>query len=336
MLRSLIATTVGVLVLSACSGCSKDVPSTSANPTGGNKVKYRIAMIPKGTTHEFWKSVHAGAVNAAMELGDTEILWKGPLREDETTGQIQVVQDFITQGVDGICLAPLDSQALIRPVSEAVESDIPVVIFDSALGDESHVASYVATDNYRGGQIAADQMAEVLGGEGDVILLRYKVGSESTEQREEGFLAQLKEKHPGINVLVSNEYAGTTPDSALSKATQLLQKHRNEVDGIFAVCEPNADGTLGALRNADLAGKVKFIAFDPSPALIRGLEAGTVHGIVLQDPVRMGYEAVKAMHAHLEGQAIDQRVQTGEHIATAENMNDPEMKSLLAPERFGE
>lgn len=319
----------------AAAGCNGS--STAENGGGENeKSVYRIAVIPKGTTHEFWKSVHAGAVKAAMELRNVEILYKGPLREDETAGQIQVVQDFIAQGVDGIVLAPLDSQALIRPATEAVESGIPVVVFDSALGDESQIVSYVATDNFRGGRLAAQRLVEAMGGKGEVILLRYKVGSESTEQREEGFLTELEQNHPDVRVIVSNEYAGTTPSSALSKATQLLQKHRDEVDGIFAVCEPNADGTLGALRNTDLAGKVKFVAFDPSPSLIRGMKDGNVHGIVLQDPVGMGYKAVMTMHAHLTGKPVEKRVQTGEHVATPENMDTPEIQKLLTPERFGE
>jgi ribose transport system substrate-binding protein len=329
-----------VLTLAALAGCNSksstgDRAEGDAASAGGKKT-YTIAVIPKGTTHEFWKSVHAGAEKAAKELGDVKVIWKGPLREDETAGQIQVVQDFIAQGVDGICLAPLDSRALIRPATEAVESDIPVVIFDSALGDESQIVAYVATDNFRGGQLAADSLAQAMGGEGDVILLRYKEGSESTEQREEGFLSALKEKHPKVNILVENEYAGTTPASALAKATQLLQKHRDTVDGIFAVCEPNADGTLGALRDSDLAGRVKFVAFDPSPTLIAGMKDGHVHGIVLQDPVTMGYEAVKTMHAKLTGGTVEKRVQTGEHVATAENMDTPEMQKLLSPERFGE
>jgi ribose transport system substrate-binding protein len=336
MPRRVFAAFLCSLALLCVAGCNSSASNSSAKPTGGDKIKYRIAVIPKGTTHEFWKSVHAGAVKAAMEFGDTEVLWKGPLREDETAGQIQVVQDFIAQGANGICVAPLDSQALIRPVTEAIESDIPVVVFDSALGDDSQIVSYVATDNFKGGRLAAQRMSEALGGRGDVILLRYKVGSESTEQREEGFLTELKENHPEIKVLVSNEYAGTTPDSALSKARQVLQKYRDEVDGIFAVCEPNADGVLGALRQTDLAGKVKFIAFDPSPTLIKGLKEGTVHGIVLQDPVTMGYDAVKAMHDHLAGKKVEKRVQTGEHVATPENMDTPEIQKLLNPTKFGE
>jgi ribose transport system substrate-binding protein len=128
--------------------------------------KYTIAVIPKGTTHEFWKSVHAGAANAARELGNIEIIWKGPLQEDDREGQINVVQDFITKRVNGIVLAPLDAQALVASVKDAKEREIPTVVFDSGLDDPDIIVSYVATDNYNGGSLAARRLAEVLGAKG--------------------------------------------------------------------------------------------------------------------------------------------------------------------------
>jgi ABC-type sugar transport system substrate-binding protein len=167
-----------------------------------------------------------------------------------------------------------------------------------------------------------------------VVLLRYNPGSESTEQRETGFLETLKEDYPEIKVISSNQYAGTTPESALDKASDVLNKYGDRVTGIFAVCEPNANGLLGALENTGLVGKVKTIAFDPSPALIKALSEDKVHGIVLQDPVTMGYEGVKTMVAHLEGKPVEKRVVTGEYVATPENMNTAEMKKLLEPAQY--
>jgi len=311
--------------------CNNAPSDSGKNGSSDGKKKYRIAVIPKGTTHEFWKSVHAGAEKAAKEAGDVTIIWKGPLLEDDRDGQISVVEDFIVKQVDGIILAPLDSQALIDPVLHAVEEGIPVVVFDSALGDEKPLVSYVATDNYHGGQIAAQAMAKVIGGEGNVILLRYNPGSESTEQREEGFLETLKKEFPKIKVISSEHYAGTTPESSLEKATEVLDKYRGKVNGIFAVCEPNANGTLAALRELDLTGKVKFIAFDPNEALIDGLKKNHVQGIVLQDPVMMGYEAVKALLAYLNGEPVDKRLKTGEYVATPENMKEEKIYELLHP-----
>lgn len=325
------------LVIAAGCGTSNPVPmkgSTNSSGSSGGK-KLRIAVIPKGTTHVFWKSVHAGAEKAAKELGDVEILWKGPHLENDRDEQIKVVQDFTTNKVDAICLAPLDKQALVPVVNEAADASIPVVIFDSALQDESNIVSYVATDNRKGGELAAEQMAKALGGKGNVVVLRYNAGSESTEQREEGFLEYLAKNCPEINVISSNQYAGTTQEDSLTKAIEVLNKYKDEVNGIFAVCEPNAAGVMGALKETELTGKVKFIAFDPSEDLIRAMESGTCHGIVLQDPITMGYESVKAAVAKIRGTGTpEKRIGTGEFVATPENMKSEQMSKLLSPERF--
>jgi ribose transport system substrate-binding protein len=320
--------------LLALVGCAAEKPSDGASANGAKT--YRIAVIPKGTTHEFWKSVHAGAEQAAKEFGNVEVIWKGPLQESDREGQISLVQDFVTSRVDGICLAPLDSQGLIAPVRAAKAEGIPTVVFDSALAaDEDDIVSYVATDNYHCGAMAAQAMAKMLDGKGRVILLRYSPGSESTEQREQGFLDTLAKESPGIEILSSNQHSGTSFENAFSVSQQLLLKFDKQVDGVFTVCEPNSTGMLRALsEREELAGKVKFIAFDPNSRLIQAMSEGTVHGIVLQDPVKMGYLAVKAMVNHLTGQPTEKRVAIEEFIATPANMSEPEMAKLLTPVQF--
>lgn len=324
--------TLALLVTIGLTGCQPAVDLGSSDSSGSaSGTGLRIAVIPKGTSHEFWKSVHAGAKAAAAELGDVEILWKGPETENDTAGQISVVKNFITSQVDGICLAPNHSQALIDVTIESAAENIPVVIFDSGLGQGAEIVSYVATDNRRGGQLAAEQLAAAMGNEGKVIMLRYKEGSESTEQREEGFLAAMA-KVPNIEVLSSDQYAGTTAQEAMQKATQLLNKYRDEVTGIFAVCEPNCNGTLEALTQTGLAKKVKFMAFDPSDRLIAGLSEETVAGIVLQDPYQMGYQAVTTVVASIRGESVEPVVNTGEYVATAANQNSEPYDRLLRPE----
>ncbi|HVU86515.1 MAG TPA: substrate-binding domain-containing protein [Pirellulales bacterium] len=313
-------------------GCGAEAPSGGSGPRTG---LLRIAVIPKGTTHEFWRSVHAGAEKAAQELGGVEVIWKGPLQESDREGQISLVQDFVTSRVDGICLAPLDSQALVAAVRSAKAEGIPTVIFDSALADETDIVSYVATDNFRCGELAAQTMAKMLEGRPHpkVILLRYNPGSESTEQREEGFLKGLK-PFPNVEILSSDQFSGTSFEDSLSVSQQMLLKYGDQVDGIFTVCEPNSTGMLGALQgHAELAGKVKFIAFDPNARLIQAMREGTVSGIVLQDPIKMGYLGVKTLVEHVRGKSVEKRVSTGEFIATPENMDQPEMAALLAPEK---
>lgn len=320
--------------LTGCGGSS--VPEQASDSTGQKAPEsLRIAVIPKGTTHEFWKSVHFGAEKAAKELGNVTILWKGPVLENDREGQIQVVQDFIVQRVDGICLAPLDSQALVEYVSESVEKGIPVVVFDSGLDREDDIVSYVATDNRMGGELAARTLAEAMGKSGNAIVLRYNQGSESTYQREEGFLAALARDYPSVKVIESGEYAGTTPQESLAKAQQVLQKYREQVNGIFAVCEPNATGVLQALNELDLAGQVKFVAFDPNIPLVNGLKDGKVDGIVLQDPVQMGYDAVMTMVKSIRGETVEKRISTGEYVATPDNIDEARMQELLHPPQFG-
>jgi ribose transport system substrate-binding protein len=323
---------IALLILLAA-GCQRsDSPASSSATADGARV-LQIAVIPKGTTHVFWKSVHAGALRAAKELGNVEILWKGPLLENDREGQINVVGDFIARPVDGIVLAPLDSTALVPSVAIARERNIPTVIFDSGLADESIIVSYVATDNYHGGAMAAQEIGKRLGGNGNVILLRYNVGSESTEQREQGFLDTMAKEFPAIKILSSDQYSGTTPIEAQNKGLELVNQFGDRVNGFFAVCEPNTVGVLGALEQEGLAGKVIFVGFDPGPQLVPALAEKKIHGLVLQDPVAMGYEAVKAVVGHLRGQTVEKRIPTGETMATPENMTDPAIKKLLDPEQ---
>ena len=203
---------------------------------------FTIAVIPKGNTHEFWKAIHAGAVKAQQELttGDTkvEIIWKGPLREDDRDQQIQVVENFISRRVSGIVLAPLDSKALVQPVATAARAKVPVVVFDSDLQSDKYV-SFVATDNFKGGVLAGEQMAKLLGGKGNVILLRYQVGSASTEAREAGFLDALK-KFPDIKIISSDQRGGATRELCYQAAQNVLNRYGKEVNGIFGPCEPVA------------------------------------------------------------------------------------------------
>lgn len=336
--------TVWVLCVLALTGCTGGAENPAGGLAAGNdgEKKYTIAVIPKGTTHVFWKSVHYGAAQAEKELGNVKIIWKGPLSEADREFQIDLVGQFVALGVDGICLAPLDARSLVDAVAQAKDAGIPTVIFDSALENEDIIVSYVATDNYQGGALAARRIGELLAGDteaaadfpANAILLRYAVGSESTEQREQGFLETLEKEYPQVTVVSSDQYSGTSPESALDKAQQLLYKYRGEAGGIFGVCEPNADGILGALEQAELTGKVMFVGFDPNEKMVQALQQNHMQGIVLQDPVKMGYLAVKTMAAHLAGEEVEKRISTGEYIATPENMDDPEIHKLLHPNVF--
>jgi ribose transport system substrate-binding protein len=296
---------------------------------------YDIAVIPKGTTHEFWKSINAGAVKAQRELAaqgiPVTIIWKGPLKEDDREQQVQVVENFVGRHVSGIVLAPLDNKALVAPVETAVRGKIPVVIIDSGLAT-TLTSSFVATDNREGGRIAARNLGRILGGKGNVIMLRYAVGSNSTEEREAGFLEVMAADFPAIKLLSTDQHAGATRDSAKRVAENLLSRYGQQVNGIFACNESAASGMLLALRDAGLAGgKVKFVGFDAGETLNAGLLAGDVQGLVVQNPLNMGYLGVKTVVAVLRGEKVPDRIDTGVGYVTKENFNDPAMADIVHP-----
>ncbi len=318
-------------------GCKQ---KSSGDPNDAKTAKYRIAVIPKGTTHVFWKSIHAGAIKAREEFKaagvDVEVIWKGPLKEDDRASQIKVVENFTTRGVSGIVLAPLDDVALRRPVKDAVNSGIPVVIIDSGLKSDDYT-SFVATHNYTGGQKGGRHLAKILGGKGKVIMLRYQEGSASTMNREQGFLDCLKDEYPDIEVVSANQYGGATTESARQASDILLSQFRSpdggmKIDGIFCPNESTAFSMLGALVDSGLAGKVKYVGFDSSERLVKGLQSGHIQGLVLQDPINMGYLGVKTLVQHLQGKKVEKQIDTGSEVATPENMNEPRIKNLLEPD----
>ena len=322
--------------LLAVGGCEKQQPAADGTGQPGaadrkpatQQARRSIAVIPKGTTHVFWKSVEAGARQAGQELG-VEVIWKGPLKENDRAQQIQVVQQFISQNVAGIALAPLDSKALLGTVRSAAQKRIPVVIFDSALEGQvgRDFISFVATDNREGGRLAGEKMAELLDRKGKVVLLRYMVGSASTTNREAGFLEAIA-KYPDMEVIVDNRYAGATAGEAKTAALNLLDKIR-EADGVFCPNESSTLGMLLALRQEGLAGMLRFVGFDASPPLVAGLRTGEIDALIVQNPRKMGYLAVKTLVDHLDGKPVEQRIDTGVAVVTRHNMNDPEIKPLI-------
>src|ERR1043166_593674 len=315
-----------LLMLLAIAGCTK-VPA-------GNNKKMTIAVIPKGTTHEFWKSIHAGANKAANELSsqgtDVEVIWKGPLREDDREQQIQVVEGFAAQGVNGMVLAPLDDHAVVRPVSDAKRAGVPTVIIDSGL-QSSDFVSFVATDNRKGGSLAANPMGQLLNGKGKVLVLRYAEGSASTTEREAGFLDTIKQKFPGIELVSTLQYAGATRDTAKRASENLLNRFGDDVQGIFTPNESSTAGMLLALQDIGKAGKVFFVGFDSSQTFIDAINANQLQGIVVQNPFNMGYLGVKTMVDSLQGKPVQPKIDTGVMLVTKDNLSSPEVQSLLHP-----
>jgi ribose transport system substrate-binding protein len=301
--------------------------STESTPAGGGN-KLTIAVIPKGTTHSYWKSVEAGANKAGQEFG-ANIIFKGPLKESDRAGQIAIVEQFVSEGTNAIVLAPLDDAALVKPVKSATAKKIPVVIIDSALKAKvgTDFSSFVATDNKQGGVLAGKELVKLLGGKGKVVLLRYQEGSASTADREAGFLSVIKAT-PGITLTVENRYAGATAGEAKDAALNLVDNLK-EADGVFAPNESSTLGMLLALRQLKLTGKVKFVGFDASQPLLEGLKNDEIKALVVQNPTKMGYEGVKTAIAAAKGEKVEQNIDTGVAVVRKDNLDTPEVKEVL-------
>jgi len=292
---------------------------------GTGKDERRIAVIPKGTTHLFWESVHAGAQKAGDEAG-VKIFWNGPEREGDREKQIQIIEDFIVRKVSGIVLAPNDRKALVPSVEKVFEKNIPCVIIDSEI-ETDKIVCFAATDNYKGGVIAAIRMGEILNGKGRIIVVKYAPGSASTMKREAGFINTIEKEFPEIEI-VDTKYGLDTVETAL-QATEDLLTRNSELDGLYACNESTSVGALRALQSHGHAGKIKMVGFDSGELLIEGLKTGVIDSLVVQNPYKMGYEGVKAVIAKLDGKEVRKQIDTGVELVTRERLEEPKIKVLL-------
>ena len=322
---------IAVLAM-ACSGPQEETARAPVETSGDKtaSVTYRIAVIPKGTTHTFWKSIHAGARKAGKET-NAEIFWLGPEKEDDRKAQIEIVQNFISRGVDAIVLAPLDDTALVRPVETAKARGIPVVIIDSSLNSDAYV-SFVATDNREGGRMGARRLGELMGGAGSAMMLRYSEGSASTVKREAGFMEEMQAKSPNVTFLSTNQYGGATKESAMQASQNLLIRFGDRVNAIFTPNESTTFGMLRALENAGRTDEIRFVGFDTSPELIAALRERKIQGLVAQDPFDMGYNGVKAAVDAIEGREVPRRIATRLEMITPDNVDSPDIQELIQPE----
>ena len=298
-----------------------------ANTACNRNTKLRIAVVPKGQTHIFWQSVHAGAAKAGQEL-NVEILWNGPASENDLSTQIGIVENFITQHVDGIALAPAHGEALVPVVEQAAAAKIPVSIFDSGIKSDKYI-SYVSTNNYKGGAMAAARMAEILPKGGKIGIIATAPGGVSTMERENGFKETIAKSAPNL-VVVAMQYGMSDRAKSLAVAEDILTAHP-DIAGIFCSNESGSIGAVQGAKSHNLAGKVKIVGFDSSPTLIEDIQAGNIDSLVVQDPFKIGYTAVQTLVDYIHGKTPEKRIDTGATLVTVANLKDPAVQDLLNP-----
>ncbi len=290
--------------------------------------KPQILVSPKGLAVNFWLSVKAGAEQAGKDF-NVNIIWKGPSVETDIAGQIAIVEDYINKKVDAIVLAACDAVSLIPAIDKARTAGIPVITIDSGV-DSDIPHSFIATDNIAAAEKAADILAELLSGEGEIALIPFVPGAATSIMREQGFKKGL-EKYPALE-LVAIQYSQADVATAMTVTENIVTAHPN-LAGIFAANESGAIGAAQALISKDLAGKIKLVAFDAAPNEIEALKQGIIHALIVQNPFKMGYEGVKAAINVLNGKPIEKRIDTGVAVVTNENLNLSEIQQLLNPLR---
>lgn len=293
-----------------------------------------LALVPQGSLHRYWKSLHAGALKSVHDLHaegySLRLEMKAPVREDDRVEQSSIFENFVRRGVQGLVLAPFDSDGLVGPVDNAAHLGIPTVIVDSSLNTRNLV-SFIATDNKRAGMLAANRMAELLSGAGKVLVLRYQKGSASTEEREKGFVQQLRSSSPAVEIILSEEFAGATRDTARATSQNLLNRLGKDLRGVFTPNESSTAGMLMALQAAGLSGKLVVVGFDASDVYLDSLRTGRLQGLAVQNPFRMGELAVTTLVDHLQGKSVPKYIDTGVTVVTPENFDAPAIQALVNP-----
>ncbi|MBI1982565.1 MAG: substrate-binding domain-containing protein [Acidobacteria bacterium] len=286
------------------------------------------AVIPKGQAHIFWQTVHAGALAAAREA-NVEVAWNGPATEADFARQIAIIDDFINRHVDGILLAPTDRDALVPAIRRARQAGIPLSIFDSGANTEDYV-SFVATDNYGGGVMAARRLGEILNKRGKVAMIAVMPGGASTLAREQGFKETLEKEFPEVK-LVAWQFGMSDRARSLAVTEDVLTANPT-LNGIFASNESSTVGAAQAVKARNLTAKVRIVGFDSSPSLVEDLRAGIIDSLVLQDPFQIGYQGLKTLLNQRAGRAPPKRLDLPPVLVTRENFDDPKVRQLLNPE----
>jgi ribose transport system substrate-binding protein len=287
----------------------------------------RIVFIPKSTDVTYWLFLRKGAADRAKELGYT-LEYQGVSRESDVTGEVNLVRNVVSSKPAGILCAATDAQALVPPIEEGIKAGVPIIMVDSGINSDAPYAS-ITTDNFNGGYKLGKVLAELIGGKGKVINLGITAGSQTGRERNDGFLAAMKE-YPGITVLPT-QWTAAEAATALNDTTDLLNSNP-DVNGIYSAAAPMAVGAAQALKAKGLDKKVKLVTFDPSPEVLPLFEDGTIQAIAAQNPYQMGYEGVSMLDTVIKGGKIPadkKKIEIPVVIITPENYKQAAVQKLI-------
>jgi ribose transport system substrate-binding protein len=329
----LLAASLALVAAAACAQVRESGGGGEAQGGGGGKganAPVELAVVPKAIGFDFWEQVRIGAECAANKAGgQVDVQWDGVTAETDVSGQVNLLQNFITQGVDGLVYAATDAKVLYQVTKSAKQQGVTVVNVDSGTNPQPKDVPVFATDNVAAAKRVPDLLAKELGeGGGKVAFIPFQQGTLTNEQREEGFKEGLKQ-HPELK-LVAEQSSQSNQNIGLQVTEDILTANP-DLDAIFAANEPGVLGAAEAVRNAGKAGEIVIVGWDAASEEVQGVREGVITALVVQNPFRMGYDgtnaAVKMVRQGVQVKGQD----TGATIVTKDNLNKPEVQSLLNP-----
>jgi ribose transport system substrate-binding protein len=312
------------LVVAAC-GSSSSSPAASAGASAAAGAEPYVAIVSKGSQHQFWQAVQKGATDEAKKLG-AKITYEGPASESEVDKQLIMLQTALDKKPAAICFAALDSKAATPLLEKAKAANIPVIGFDSGVDSDIPVTT-VTTDNAKAAGEAADQMAKLIGDAGKVAVIVHDQTSVTGQDRRDGFVDQMKAKHPNIEV-VAIEYGAGDPVKSADFAKAIMTKFP-DLKGFFGANEGSIKGVLNALKETGKEGKIVAIGYDSGQQQLDAIAAGTEAGAITQNPVGIGAKCVSAAMDAIAGKSMDKVIDTGYYWYDKTNINNPEIQAVL-------
>jgi ribose transport system substrate-binding protein len=333
ILAVLLAASLALIAATACAEVRESGGGGGGQGGGegkGENAPVQLAVVPKAIGFDFWEQVRLGAQCAAQRAeGQVDVQWDGVTAETDVNGQVNLLQNFIQQGVDGLVYAATDAKVLYQVTESAKQQDVTVVNIDSGTEPQPNDVPVFATDNVAGARKVPDLIAEELGeGGGKVAFIPFQQGTLTNEQREKGFKEGLKQ-HPELE-LVAEQSSQSDYNVAL-RVTEDILTANPDLNAIFAANEPGVLGAAEAVRQAGKAGDVVIIGWDASPEEIKGVQDGVISALVVQNPFRMGYDGTNAAVKMIREGATVESQDTGSTIVTKDNLNDPEVQAVLKP-----
>lgn len=333
MVRKLALLFVVVGALALAVACGAEVRESGGGQGGegggGKQGPIRLAVVPKAIGFDFWDTVKQGAECATSKHEDVSMQWDGVTQETDVTGQVNLLQNYINQGVDGLVYAATDAKVLHRVTKSALQQGITVVNIDSGTDPQPDQVPVFATDNVAAAKQVPDLLAKELGPKGGKIaFIPFQQGTRTNEEREKGFKQGLKD-HPELN-LVAEQSSESNYNRALQVTEDILTAHP-DLDGIFAANEPGVLGAAEAVRAAGKAGDIVIVGWDASSEEIDGVREGVISALVVQNPFRMGFDGVNAAVKMIRKGTQVEGQDTGATVVTKQNVDKPEVQAVLNP-----